>query len=191
MPPAGARPNVLFVMADQQRADSFGPDRHPCADYPNLEGLARESVVFDRMYCAASPCVPSRASFLTGRHPWQVGVSSNAKFLMDGATTWMSVLRDQGYACVSVGKTHMVHAGSFHVQVPLGRTFGDQDGWDHFHRAASPEPEESYFDVQATSRACEALARLGQAQPFALFLGFHAPHEPYVMPDRYLSFVDP
>jgi arylsulfatase A-like enzyme len=85
----------------------------------------------------------------------------------------------------------MVHAGSFHIQVPLGRTFGDQDGWDHFHPAISPEPEESYFDVQATTRACEALARLKDAQPFALFLGLHAPHEPYVMPERYLGFVDP
>src|SRR5688500_20398587 len=87
MPAFGDRPNVLSVMAAQQRADSFGPGRHACADYPNLEALAGQSVVFDRMYCAASPCVPSRASFLTGRHPWQVGVSSNAKFLMDGATT--------------------------------------------------------------------------------------------------------
>jgi arylsulfatase len=157
-----------------------------------MEQLARESVTFGHMYAAASPCVPSRASFLTGRHPWQVGVSANAKFFMgDDRTTWMGVLREHGYACVSVGKTHMVHAGSFHVQVAVGQTFGDQADWDHFHPAASPAAEKDFFDVQAADRACAALERLGRVQPFALFLGFHAPHEPYAMPERYLDFVDP
>jgi arylsulfatase len=183
--------NVVFLMADQQRADSFGPGRHPCADYPVMERLAGESVTFGSMYVAASPCVPSRASFLTGRQPWILGRSSNAKFLMGDQTTWMSILRDRGYACVSVGKTHMVHAGSYHIQVPVGRTFGDQGDWDHFHPSASPASDEDYFDIRATRRACEALERLKDAQPFALFLGFHAPHEPYVMPRRYLDFVDP
>ena len=183
--------NVVFVMADQQRADSFGPGRHPCADYPVLERLADDSVTFGSMYVAASPCVPSRAAFLTGRHSWMAGCSSNAKFVMGGQTTWMSILRDYGYACVSVGKTHLVHAGSYHIQVPVGRTFGDQGDWDHFEPAASPAAEEDYFDVHATRRTCEALDRLKDAQPFALFLGLHAPHEPYVMPRRYLDFVDP
>jgi arylsulfatase A-like enzyme len=105
--------------------------------------------------------------------------------------TWMSVLRESGYRCVSVGKTHMIHAGSFHIQVPVARTFGDQGGWNHFHPCASPEPEETYFDIHATRRACQALRRLKETGPFALFLGFHAPHEPYVMPERYLSFLSP
>src|SRR5918998_622084 len=98
--------NVVFIMADQQRADSFGPGRHPCADYPVLEQLAGESVSFESMYVAATPCVPSRTAFLTGRHAWMAGRSSNTKFLPDNATTWMSILRDYGYTSVSVGKTH-------------------------------------------------------------------------------------
>ena len=183
--------NVLFIMTDQQRADSFGPGRHPCANYPVMEELSTEAVCFANAYTAASPCVPSRHTTLTGRNPWMLGCNGNMKFSMGEETTWMSLLRDRGYCCVSVGKTHLVHAGSYHIQVPVARSFGDQQGWDHFHPAPSPETEENYFDVHATRRACDALQRLRNAQPFALFVGFHAPHEPYVMPQRYLEHVSP
>ena len=183
--------NVLFIMTDQQRADSIGPARHACANYPVMEHLAGESVTFSQFYTAATPCVPSRHSFLTGRHPWMLRCFANMRFSMGDGTTWMSFLRDQGYVCVSVGKTHLIHAGSYHIQVPAARSFGDQGGWDFFRPEETPESDEAYFDIHATRRACEALQRLKKAQPFAMFLGFHAPHEPYVMPRRYLDFLRP
>ncbi|MGP4079232.1 sulfatase-like hydrolase/transferase [Pseudalkalibacillus sp. R45] len=183
--------NVVFIMTDQQRADSIGEDRHPCANYPNMEQLRRESVSFNRFYTAGLPCVPSRHAFLTGRQPWKVGVSGNRKFSTEGETTWMQLLRENGYRSVSVGKTHMIHAGSFHIQVPVGKSFGNQEGWDHFHPTASPESEENYYDIHIARRACETLDRLSDSEPFALFVGFHAPHEPYVMPEKYLDFCKP
>lgn len=183
--------NVIYIMSDQQRADSYGPGRHPCADFPNLETLATESVNFSRCYAAAIPCVPSRMVVLSGQNDWHARVSGNGRFFMGHETTWMSELRDRGYRCVSVGKTHMVHAGSYHIQVPVGRSYGDQGGWDHFHPAPTPETDENYFDILATTRACDALRRLSNTQPFAMFVGFHAPHEPYVMPEKYLGFRKP
>ncbi len=182
--------NVVFIMSDQQRADSIGPGRHPCADYPVLERLRGESLSFDRFYASAIPCVPSRQTMLTGRQEWMSRGWGNMKFNTAEDTTWMGLLRDQGYRCVSVGKTHMCHAGSFHIQVPVRETFGGRDGWNHFEIVESPEPESTYFDIHATERACGALERL-KGGPFALFLGLHAPHEPYVMPRRYMGFVRP
>ena len=183
--------NVIYILTDQQRADSYGPGRHACADFPNLEKLAAESVSFNRCYTAAMACVPSRHVMLAGRHDWALNCSGNGRFAMNEGQTWMSILRERGYRSVSVGKTHMVHAGSYHIQVPVGRTFGDAGDWDHFHPAASPEDDEHFFDICATRRACKALDRLRRFQPFALFLGFHAPHEPYVVPERYLDFCKP
>jgi arylsulfatase len=183
--------NVLFIMSDQQRYDSFGRGRHPCADHPNLEKLYEESVSFENFYASAMACVPSRQCMLTGRQEWMSRTAGNWKFNMGEDTTWMSILRDHGYHCVSVGKTHMVHAGSFHIQVPVGRSFGGQTGWNHFNPAASPEPYDTYFDIHTARRACDALETLKDRGPFAMFVGFHAPHEPYVMPKRYLDRVDP
>nr|WP_144923526.1 sulfatase-like hydrolase/transferase [Paenibacillus bovis] len=183
--------NVLFIMTDQQRADSIGPNRVKYADYPNMEKLRSESIAFDNFFTAASPCVPSRHTFLTGRHPWKTGVSGNAKFSTGKETTWMSILREYGYRSVSVGKTHMIHAGSFHIQVPVGNSFGNQDGWNHFEPVATPESDDNYFDIQVARRACDALEKLSTREPFAMFVGFHAPHEPYVMPEKYLDFCRP
>ena len=104
-----------------------------------MEELSTEAVCFANAYTAASPCVPSRHTTLTGRNPWMLGCNGNMKFSMGEETTWMSLLRDRGYCCVSVGKTHLVHAGSYHIQVPVARSFCDQQGWDHFHPAPSPQ----------------------------------------------------
>ena len=185
--------NVIFIMTDQQRADSIGSNRHPCANYPHMEQLRKESISFDNFFTAASPCVPSRHTFLTGRQPWKLGVSGNGKFSVEGEATWMQVLRDHGYRSVSVGKTHMIHAGSFHIQIPPGRSFGDDADWNHFRPAPTQEQEEYFFDIQATRRACAAIERLNdnETDPFAMFIGFHAPHEPYVIPGKYLDFCKP
>ncbi|MBU8902009.1 MAG: sulfatase-like hydrolase/transferase [Victivallales bacterium] len=185
------KPNILFIMADQQRADSFGEGRHPCANYPNLERLKEESANFTQFFTAAMACGPSRNCFLTGLQPWQTGIS-NARFNMYGSDSWMSALRDNGYLSLSVGKTHMVHSGSFHKQIDLGKSFGRQDGWDHFKPEASPENKEQFFDIATANQTCDILENLKlQEDPFAMFVGFHAPHEPYVMPEEYLEYCRP
>lgn len=73
----------------------------------------------------------------------------------------------------------------------MGKSFGDQDGWNHFEPTATPEQDENYYDIQIARRACDAIDRLSDTDPFALFIGFHAPHEPYVMPEKYLNFCKP
>lgn len=183
--------NIVFIMSDQQRHDSFGPHRHECADFPRLEQLASESVVFENFFTSAMACVPSRQAMLSGRQEWMSRSCGNWKFFTGEDTTWMSILRDSGYRCVSVGKTHMVHSGSFHIQVPVRESFGGQTGWDHFHPAATPEPDETFFDLHTAYRSRDALRKLATGDPFALFVGFHAPHEPYVMPVQYLDYICP
>lgn len=186
------RVNLVFIMTDQQRADSIGPDRHPCAGFPRMEALGEESIRCTQMFASAIPCVPSRLSMLSGRHEWMSRGHGNARFALHNDRTWMSELRENGFRCVSVGKTHMVHAGSTHVQVPVGASFGEQGGWDHFHPAVSPAREADYFDIATATRGIDVMRRLARSSsPFALFIGFHAPHEPYVMPERFLGSVDP
>lgn len=182
--------NVLFIMADQQRADSIGPGHHPFADFPNMERLRDESVHFTQFYTAAMACGPSRNCFLTGLSPWRTGVS-NARFNMHGAASWMSALHERGYLSLSTGKTHLIHSGSYHAHIELGESFGDQGGWDHFRPEATPEERARYFDIATTDKACDILGKLSAREPFAMFVGFHAPHEPYVMPEEYLDFCRP
>ena len=200
------RPNILFIMTDQQRYDSIGED---CPfRYPNMEQLKNESLSFSNFFTSATPCVPSRACFLMGRNAWDMNICSNSRFMQDDSQTgpleksWMQILREEGYICVSVGKTHEVHAGSFHIPVPLGNTFGDyMPAWNFFQLEKSPENEENVFDIYTARRTCDALNRLittrqnepnkHHPEPFAMFVGFHSPHPPHILPEKYLSFCRP
>ncbi|MEC8870051.1 MAG: sulfatase-like hydrolase/transferase, partial [Pseudomonadota bacterium] len=59
--------NILFIMADQLRADYLSCYGHPTLETPNIDALATGGVKFDRAYCNAAICGPSRMSFYTGR----------------------------------------------------------------------------------------------------------------------------
>lgn len=62
--------NVLFITADQWRADTSGFAGHPLVKTPHLDALAREAVVFDNHFTCATPCGPSRTTMLTGLYPF-------------------------------------------------------------------------------------------------------------------------
>lgn len=62
------RPNVLFITADQWRADCLSLAGHPVVKTPNVDALAAEGVAFLRHYANAAPCAPARACIYTGRY---------------------------------------------------------------------------------------------------------------------------
>ena len=69
------RMNVLFVMADQHRADCVGGSAHT----PNLDRLAREGATFTSAYSSTPTCTPARACLLTGLSPWNHGMLAYGK----------------------------------------------------------------------------------------------------------------
>ena len=67
------RPNILFLMTDEQRYDAVGYV-NPQVLTPHLDAMARESVCFLNAYTANPSCIPARAAIFTGRYPSQCGV---------------------------------------------------------------------------------------------------------------------
>ena len=65
---AAEKPNVVFILTDDQRADAVGYAANPLLgiETPNIDRLAEEGVRFDNMFVTTSLCSPSRASFLSG-----------------------------------------------------------------------------------------------------------------------------
>lgn len=106
----GDRPNILFITSDQHRADVLGCAGNPTVRTPNLDGLARNGVRFERMYCQGPLCQPSRASLLTGRHVAEHGMLWNGPDMPTSWATMPGALQEQGYETAVVGKTHF-HAG--------------------------------------------------------------------------------
>lgn len=106
------RPNILFLMTDQQRADTVMPD-HPCLT-PNLDDLAAQGVRFTRAYTPNAICSPARASLMTGLYPSQHGmvdvthnVPAYRAELRENVTMWSHRLQESGYRIGYFGKWHV------------------------------------------------------------------------------------
>jgi arylsulfatase A-like enzyme len=101
------RPNFLFFITDQHRADYLGCAGHPVLRTPNIDAIAAAGTRFDRFHVATPVCMPNRASLLTGRFPSAHGLRYNGCELSYRASTFTEVLRAGGYRTASIGKSHV------------------------------------------------------------------------------------
>ena len=106
-----SRPNILWICTDQQRYDTISALGYSHVSTPNLDQLAAEGVAFERAYCQAPICTPSRASFLTGMYPSSIHVNRNGNPTFPGFPPLISKrLADAGYTCGLIGKLHLTSA---------------------------------------------------------------------------------
>ena len=110
VPPEGPW-NVLVILTDQHHprmtgwgGNGFGGVSSSLTE--NLDRLADEGVVFDRAYCTAAQCSPSRYSLMTGLYPHEHGLRWNRVWEPTEQVTLPEVLRDVGYATATIGKHH-------------------------------------------------------------------------------------
>ena len=103
---AADRPNFLFIITDQQRADHLGCYGNSILKTPNIDRLADRGLAFDRFYVASPTCMPNRATMLTGRMPSAHGVLTNGKPLPLDSTTFLHLLQAAGYRTPLMGKAH-------------------------------------------------------------------------------------
>ena len=99
--------NILFIMADQLRADYLSCYGHPYLQTPAMDGIAARGVRFSRAFVQAPVCGPSRMSIYTGRYMSTHGSTWNGVPLRVGEMTMGDHLRALGTRVALVGKTHM------------------------------------------------------------------------------------
>ena len=208
--------NVLFVIADDLNC-AIGPYNDRTAITPNLDRLAKRSLVFDRAYCQQAVCNPSRSSFLTGLSPDTVGVDDLRLGFRgtapngDSLTTLPEHFRNHGYFCQNIGKifhnmgetqdrrswsvdetffkgTHA--ADTVHTNTPSHLQKSQ------FAKAPVTEaldvPDIAYRDGQIANLAASMLREYpGDGRPFFLAVGFWRPHLPFVAPKKYWSQYAP
>ena len=119
------RPNILFIMADQFRADAIG-----CVGgytrTPNLDMLARSGTLFTNAYANSAECIPSRISLATGLYPHQTGIDKNTRCTLNpDFRTWMKAIKAAGYQTSLFGKTHFhPHKGDLRDRLALMHCYG-------------------------------------------------------------------
>lgn len=101
-----AKPNVIYIMADELGYYEPGFNGGRNIKTPNLDALAAEGVVFKSMFAGSCVCAPTRCCFLTGKHSGHTSVRSNGGGtpLRAEEETIASVLKKQGYATGGFGK---------------------------------------------------------------------------------------
>lgn len=124
------RPNILLITTDQQHFDALGVV-DPKLKTPNIDRLCREGTRFDRAYCPAPTCTPSRASILTGLYPSQHGAWTIGCKLDEDLPTLPGTLSANGYRTGLIGKAHFqpLQGNSLEKQ-PILR---DLDFWRGFN----------------------------------------------------------
>ena len=118
------RPNFLFIITDQQRADWLGCYGHPVLKTPNIDSIAARGTVFENFHVASPVCMPNRASLLTGRYPSLHGLRYNGCTLPTNTNTFVNVLADAGYHTAAIGKSHLQ---PFTAMAPMGKTAEEID----------------------------------------------------------------
>lgn len=208
---AADKPNVLFIMADDLRAElaSYGSP----AITPNLQRLAKMSVQFDRAYCQQAVCNPSRSSMLTGLRPDTLGLYNNSthfRELKPDVTTLPLYFKEHGYTTRCVGK--IFH--NWHTKEKGDRRSWSADEFLHYanHGDDLPEmkgelppnlsqanlrnygktalsecrdvPDEAYYDGRVAAEAVKVMREI-KGGPFFLAVGFWKPHAPFNAPKKY------
>lgn len=205
---AGDRPNIVIIMGDQHRAGLTRGTGFPLDSMPALDGMGARGVQFDRAYTTAPLCVPARISMLTGRWPHAHRVRQNS--VPEAATfekDLFHVCREQGYRTALSGKNHSHLTPS---RVDVWRPFSHLDGWmpdpapkqdaaferwmRHLNHGtgqeATPFPVETQFPYRIISSAIEFIDG-AKDDPFAVWVSFPEPHNPYQVPKPYFDMFPP
>ncbi|TBL72729.1 sulfatase-like hydrolase/transferase [Paenibacillus thalictri] len=189
----GERPNIVFILADDQGAWAMGCAGNPEIRTPHLDRLAAEGIRFDNFFCTSPVCSPARASLLTGRIPSQHGVHDwiregntgpEAVEYLQGQTAYTDIMAEHGYICGLSGKWHL--GDSLKPQKGFSHWYAHQTGGGNYYgapmiRDGVPVTEPGYVTEAITDDALEFLdAHAGGAAPFYLSVHYTAPHSPWI-----------
>lgn len=205
---AAAPLNIVFLVSDDQRADTIAALGNAHIRTPHLDRLVREGTAFTNAFCMGSTipavCAPSRAMYLTGRGLFRATVpgKDSQKFLPDHPTL-PETFRAVGYVTCGIGKWHnppAAFARSFtaggpvffggmsnQFKVPV-QDFAPDGKYDRSRQRIGDKHSSELFADAAVEflRSAEA-----KAKPFMLYVAFTSPHDPRTAPAEYRALYDP
>ncbi len=209
-----AKPNLIYVFADQLRYDALSCNGCEYISTPNIDALAQQSLCVDNAVSGHPVCAPYRASLFTGKYTTSTGMVINEIRMNPNHRCIAHELTDGGYETCYIGKWHLYAAqlghhyntaNSFIPKGPDRLGFDDTFAAYNFHHEYyaprayyhldTPEKHyaEGYEPDFMTSYAISHLKRLSRAdKPFAMFLSLGTPHDPWTrenVPEKYYNMV--
>ncbi len=212
-------PNIVVIMADQLKATASHLHGNEFCDTPNLARLADQGVLFEHAYTPHPLCVPARVSFWTGQYPHTHGSRRNETWMPADADHALERFASEGYHCGLIGKNHcfeqaddlelfdtwctISHGGLPPNEEAKGMDwFRPREKIEAAHETRNNMPEQSrHFEYAVTDYPLDDYSSgliAGQTErffaehrddPFALWVSFPDPHEPYEAPREYAEQI--
>ena len=159
-----AKPNFLFVIADQLGLDAIGAHGRKDVRTPNLDRIINTGTTFIESHSTNPVCSPARSSLMTGRMPQETGVTTNGLPIHPDCPTIGHVLGSQGYDAYYCGKWHLP-----------GPIPGPDDGFTVLPARGG----QGDIDDEAISRTSEGFirSRTGNKTPWLMVSSFLQPHD--------------
>lgn len=198
-----SRPNIVFVITDDQGYGDLGFTGNPVLKTPHLDRLAAESSQL-KDYHVAPTCSPTRAALLTGHWTNRTGVwhtVNGRSMLRENEISVGQILKDHGYATGMFGKWHL---GDNYPYRPEDRGFTEvyrhggggvgqtPDVWDnsyfdgsYFHNGRIVPAKGFCTDVFFAEAQRFIRERAAAKQPFFAYIALNAPHDPLHAPEKY------
>ncbi len=193
----GKKPNIVFLFADDQRADTIGLHGNPHIQTPNLDSLADTGYSFLRNYCAGSysgaVCVASRSMLMTGRHWMSLPPGNKSRNWIDLPLLPSELEEQGGYQTFIVGKWHngeetlkkafsngkslyvggMVNHADFQVQDLADGKLSEKRDAGGFSSKVFADAAIEFIDTAETEK------------PYFLYVALTAPHDTRNPPESY------
>jgi len=194
------RPNIVFILSDDQGAWATGYSGNDEISTPNLDGLAASGMRFENFFCSSPVCSPARATLLTGRIPSQHGIhdwisrgnhretngtqeTGELIEYLKGQAGYTDILAAAGYRCGISGKWHL--GDSHHPQKGLTYWQVHATGAGKYYNAPMIRDGEIYretnyvTDVITDNGIAFLEQQVSDPRPFCLNLHYTAPHAPW------------
>ncbi len=195
--PAPAKPNILYIMADDhttQAVGVYGGRLAPLNPTPTIDKLAKEGIRFDRCFCINSICSPSRASIMSGQYSQVNGVLWLEQPLPPERQYLPKLMHDAGYQTAIVGKWHLTAepAAFDYYKVLPGQ--GHYFNPEFFEKGKGVYPNNKVQTVGheadvVTDSTIDWLKNRDKSKPFFFCLHYKSPHDNFENAPRYDTYL--
>ena len=183
-----SQPNIVLLMGDDHGWEETGYHGHPHVKTPVLDEMAAKGLRMENFYAGHPSCSPTRASFMTGRHPNRMGTFAPGWSFRPEEITSAQILRKAGYQCAHFGKWHLGAVKGESPVSPGAMGFHEWLSHDNFFElnpslSRNGGPPEVFNGEGSEVVIQEAIKFIDHAQkddkPFFTVVWFGSPHEPY------------